>query len=254
MQTMDSIYLIVALGAVVAGFVQGLSGFAFGLVSMSFWAWSLEPRLAAVLAVFGGLTGQIIAAVSVRRGFDKVRLAPFVLGGLVGVPIGVWLLPHLDMAWFKTILGLLLAAWCPTMLMAHSLPRLSHVGRWADAVAGLSGGVMGGLGGFTGALPTLWCTLRGMDKDVQRSVIQNFNLSMLMVTMASYLATGLVTRDMLPLFAVVAPAMLVPTLLGTRVYIGISEARFRQIVLGLLTLSGLALLGSGLPGLLKRLG
>ena len=42
-----------SLGAAVAGFVQGLSGFAFGMVSMSFWAWALDPRLAAALAVFG---------------------------------------------------------------------------------------------------------------------------------------------------------------------------------------------------------
>ena len=67
---MDSVFLVVALGAVVAGFVQGLSGFAFGMVAMSFWAWALEPRLAATLAVFGALTGQILAAISVRRGLS----------------------------------------------------------------------------------------------------------------------------------------------------------------------------------------
>ena len=138
--------------------------------------------------------------------------------------------------------------------MARSLPRVRWGGRTADAVVGLGGGVMGGIGGFTGVLPTLWCTLRGYEKDAQRSIIQNFNLSMLAVTMAIYLATGIVTREMLPMFAVVAPAMLVPTLLGTRVYIGISEARFRQIVLGLLTASALAMLASSLPRLLERLG
>ena len=41
--------------------MQGLSGFGFGLTAMSLWAWTLEPVLAAVLAVFGALTGQIIA-------------------------------------------------------------------------------------------------------------------------------------------------------------------------------------------------
>ena len=122
----------------------------------------------------------------------------------------------------------------------------------ADACVGFAGGVLGGLGGFTGTLPTLWCTLRGYAKDVQRSVIQNFNLSMLMVTMGTYLATGVVTRDMLPMFAVVAPAMLVPTWLGTRVYVGISEARFRQIVLTLLSVSGVGLLASSLPALMAR--
>jgi hypothetical protein len=62
---MDSAIWVVAVGAVVAGFVQGLSGFAFGLTAMSFWAWSLDPRVAAVLAVFGALLGQIIGAVTV---------------------------------------------------------------------------------------------------------------------------------------------------------------------------------------------
>jgi len=123
-------------------------------------------------------------------------------------------------------------------------------GRAADGVVGFAGGIMGGLGGFTGTLPTLWCTLRGYERDVQRSIVQNFNLSMLLVTMGTYVGTGIVTREMLPMFAIVAPAMLIPTLLGTRLYIGISDVRFRQIVLSLLTVSGIALLASSLPVLL----
>ena len=41
--------LIVVVGAALAGFVQGLSGFGFGLTAMSLWAWTLEPQLAALL-------------------------------------------------------------------------------------------------------------------------------------------------------------------------------------------------------------
>ncbi|BEG74757.1 sulfite exporter TauE/SafE family protein [Achromobacter xylosoxidans] len=245
---MDAVW-IVAIGAAVAGFVQGLSGFAFGMVAMSFWAWVLDPRLAAALAVFGALTGQLLAVFSVRRGFNWPLLWPFLLGGLAGIPLGVLILPHLDMDWFKAVLGALLALWCPVMLMAQRLPRIGG-NRWGDGAVGLVGGVMGGIGGFAGSVPTLWCTLRGFGKDTQRAVIQNFNLSMLAVTMATYLATGIVTRDMAPMFAVVAPAMLIPTLLGTRLYIGISEVAFRRLVLGLLTCSGLTLLASSVPRLL----
>jgi uncharacterized membrane protein YfcA len=248
------IILVVVLGAVVAGFVQGLSGFAFGMVAVSFWAWVLEPQVAAALAVFGSLIGQVVAAVSVRRGFDLRLLWPYLLGGLAGIPLGVAVLPHLDMDWFRAVLGTLLALWCPAMLLSSRLPRVSGGGRLADGGAGMAGGVMGGLGGFTGALPTLWCTLRGYPKDTQRSVIQNFNLSMLAVTMGAYLATGLITREMWPLFAIVAPAMLVPSLLGARLYIGISETAFRRVVLGLLSASGVAMLASALPRLLARLG
>ena len=247
-----STYLVVAFGAVVAGFVQGLSGFAFGLTALSFWAWVIDPQLAAVLAVSGAFTGQIIAVLSVRRGFEPKRLAPFVLGGLAGIPLGILLLPRLDADWFKALLGALLVVWCPVMLVAKNLPRITAGGRLADAAVGLGGGLMGGLGGFTGVLPTLWCTLRRYERDVQRSVIQNFNLAMLGVTMATYLASGLVTRATLPMLAVVLPAMLIPTLLGTRIYLGISEAAFRRLVLGLLTVSGLALISASVPRLLAR--
>jgi len=220
---------------------------------MTLWAWTLEPQLAAALAVFGGLTGQVIAAVSVRRGFNFSRLLPFVLGGLCGLPLGIWILPRLDVPLFQVFLGSLLVVMCPLMFFAHRLPRVTHGGRAADAAAGMMGGAMGALGGFTGVVPTLWCTLRGFDKDVQRSVIQNFNLAMLAVTFTSYVATGIARRDMLPLFAIVAPAMLVPSLLGARLYLKLGETGFRKVVLGLLTASGIAMLAAALPTVLHRL-
>ena len=57
---------------------------------------------------------------------------------------------------------------------------------------------------------------------------------------------------MLPSLAIVLPAMLLPALIGMRVYIGISEWRSRRIVLLLLTASGVALLAAAVPVLLNR--
>lgn len=250
---MDSVIFIVVLGAIVAGFVQGLSGFAFGLTAMSFWVWVLDPKLAAALAVFGALTGQIIAAVTMRRGFNISRLAPFLFGGLVGIPLGVTVLPALDIELFKAILGGFLVLWCPLMLAAKSIPRINVGGKVADGLIGGIGGIMGGIGGFTGTVPTLWCTLRGFDKDEQRSIIQNFNLAALVVTMGIYIAKNIVTVEMVPMFAIVAPAMLVPTLLGGRMYLGISEVAFKKLVLSLLICSGVALLASSVPQLIQRI-
>ncbi|MCY1227831.1 hypothetical protein D3C81_2029120 [compost metagenome] len=48
------------------------------------------------------------------------------------------------------------------------------------------------------------------------------------------------------------PLPLVPTLFGTRLYLGISEATFRKVVLTLLTASGVALLATSVPALLAR--
>ena len=241
---------LLVVGAAVAGFVQGLSGFAFGMVAMSFWVWGIEPRVAAVMAVFGSLTGQVVAVVSSRRPFRLQALAPFLAGGVLGIPLGIAVLPHLDPDLFRLVLGTVLVIWCPLMLLSSRLPRVTRGGRLADGVAGLGGGFMGGIGGFTGVVPTLWCTLRGMAKDEQRAIIQNFNLAALAFTMLGYLVSGAVTRDMWPLLPVVAVALLVPVLLGSRLYVGLSEAAFRQVVLTLLSLSGLAMLVAAVPRLL----
>ena len=241
--------VLLAAGAAVAGFVQGLSGFAFGMVAMSIWVWGVEPRVAAVMTVMGGLSGQLLQAFTVRRGLRLAALAPFLAGALVGVPLGVAVLPHLNAALFKLTLGIILVVCCPAMLLAHRLPRLAFGGRIGDGVAGAVGGLMGGIGGFPGVVPTLWCTLRGFDKDLQRTVVQNFNLAALAATMAVYVTSGTVTRDMLPLFAVVVPALIVPSLLGARVYVGLSELAFRRVVLTLLTAAGLAMIGAALRAL-----
>lgn len=117
---MDAHIILIVAGAAAAGFVQGLSGFGFSLVAMSFWAWAIDPKLAAVMAVFGGLTGQIMAAFTVSRTTDWKRLLPFLAGGLLGLPLGLLLLPQLDVQLFKLFLGVLLAAWCPAMLFRAS--------------------------------------------------------------------------------------------------------------------------------------
>jgi uncharacterized membrane protein YfcA len=248
---MNAELLLLAGGAALAGLVQGISGFAFAMVAMSIWVWGIEPRLAAVMAVSGGLVGQVIAVFTVKRGLRPAALLPFLAGGLVGVPLGTSALPHLNPAAFKLTLGLFLVVCCPTMLLAHRIPRLRAGGRWADGAVGLLGGVMGGIGGFSGVLPSLWITLRGWDKDLQRSVIQNFSLVALAVTLASYVASGLATPDMWPKLAVVVPALLLPSLIGARIYHGLSPAAFRRVVLVLLTGAGVAMIAAALPALAR---
>ena len=173
-------------------------------------------------------------------------------GAAIGIPLGVYALPHFDAALFKLAIGAMLVICCPAMLLAARAPRIAAGGRIADALAGAIGGVMGGLGGFTGVAPSLWCTLRGYDKDLQRSVIQNFNLAVLSVTMASYVLAGAVTKDMLPQFALVLAALIVPSVVGARIYLGISALAFRRVVLGVLFVAGVVMVASSLPALTGR--
>jgi uncharacterized membrane protein YfcA len=241
---------IIIGGAIVAGFVQGLSGFAFSLAALSIWAWAVEPAVAAPMAVFGSLIGQLLALPMLWRGTDVKRLAPFIAGGVIGVPLGVFLLGVMDPAAFKLGLGIFLLVYCPAMLLAPSTLAIRWGGAWADAAAGWIGGVCGGIGGLAGGIPTLWCTLRGWDKDTQRGVMQAFNITMHVTTLVSYAVVGHVfTGRVLGLFAVIAPALAIPVLLGTLVFKRLDQKAFRRLVLGLLFVSGVVLTSSSVAAL-----
>lgn len=237
-------------GAAVGGFVQGLSGFAYGLSSMGVWAWSLPPQLAGPMVVFGSLLGQAMGLGAIRRSFDLGRTLPFVAGGLLGIPIGVLALRHIDANLFKLTVATVLLVYCPAMLFARDLPRIEGGGRLADGAVGLLGGILSGIGGLPGPAPIIWCTLRGWDKDTQRAVLQAFFLVMHAATFLAYAAGGLLSTAMVPGFLVVAAAMLIPTLVGARLYRRFSEAGFRRLVLALLALSGGVLLVTTLATLL----
>jgi len=236
--------LVVVAGTVAGGFVSGMSGFAFGMVAYSIWAWFLAPGLMAPMVVFGSLLAQLLSLGAVRRSLHWRLLAPFLIGGAVGVPIGVGLLAHVDLEKFRATVGAVMIAYSLFMLRGRPSRHPIAVGRWADGAIGIVGGIMAGLAGLSGVAPTIWCTLRGWDKDVQRSVFQSFNLAMHVATLTAYAIAGTVTAELTPIFAVMAPAVIVPAWAGVKLYTRISESAFRRLVLTLLLLSGAVLLVS----------
>lgn len=241
---------VLGFGAAVGGLVQGISGFAFAMVAMAIWVWGVDPALAAVMAVFGGWTGQVISVLRVRRGWHLSLLWPFVVGSAIGIPIGTRLLPLLDPNRFKLVLGSLLVVCCSAMIATASLPAIRRGGRLADAGVGLLGGVMAPLSGFSGLAPALWCALRGYTKDEHRSVMQNFNLIVLSATLASLVVSGRAHAGLLPQMGVVAGSLILPSLYGSKVYIGMSPGVFKKVVLWLLILAGAAMMLAALRAML----
>ena len=233
-----------AFGAAVAGLVQGISGFAFAMAAMSIWVWGVDPQVAAVMAVFGGLTGQVISVLRVRRGWHLHLLWPFVLGSGIGIPLGTRLLPMLDPNRFKLVLGSMLVVCCGAMLLTARLPKITHGGRLADAFVGLLGGVMAPLSGFSGLAPALWATLRGYTKDEHRAVLQNFNLVVLSATFLSNIYAGRVRPEHYTGMAVVAGSLIIPSIYGSRIYVGMSPVQFRNGVLWILVFAGVTMLAA----------
>jgi uncharacterized protein len=234
-------WALVLAGAGLGALAQGVTGFAYSVVALSFWAWTLAPEVAAPLAVLGGLTGQLISLLSIRRGFEWRRIAPFVVGGAFGVPMGVFVLHNIDPGRFRLVLGIVFTCYSIYGLAAAQAPTLKYGGRGLDAFVGGIGGVLGGLAGIAGSAPAIWTQLRGWKRDLRRATMQAYNISMHVLTLTIYSRTHALNATSWKLYMISAPLLLVASLYGTRLYRTVSEKTFARLVLALIAASGLTM-------------
>src|SRR5882672_8679406 len=89
--------------------------------------------------------------------------------------------------------------------MCWRLPLIKGGGRVADAAVGLAAGILGGIGGYSGVLPTIWTQLRGWPKEVARGVYQPFILVAQVATLMMVGAVGLDAAGLLLIAAALPP-------------------------------------------------
>lgn len=232
---------LVLAGALLGGFVNGLSGFGTGLTALGIWLWALPPPVAATLVVVTSVVSQLQTLPLIWRSLDPTRAWPFVLPGLIAAPLGVAALAHLDPRHFKVAVGVFLVLYSGVSLVIRKRRSFAWGGRIADGCVGLAGGFLGGLAGLSGALLVLWTDVRGLPKDVRRGLLQAFNLSILALALGVHVATGRLDTGTGLAVAAALPGTLAGAWAGSRVYRRLGDGDYRRIVLVLLMISGLAL-------------
>lgn len=237
---------MLCLGAFAGGFVNGLTGFGTGLSAMPIWLQTLPPALAAQLAAAGGVAGQVTTLRSIWHAIDWRVVAPMLVAGLVGVPLGALLVPSVDPLLFKRAIGAILIVYAGLMLTAGSRLQLPPMGRIADVLVGFSGGVLGGLSGLSGVTPTMWAALQGWSKERRRGVFQAFNLTILSAMLVAHFWQGFVTPQFLGALVVALPGTFLGVACGQYLYARLDDRRFDRVVLIVLGFAGIGLIATTL--------
>lgn len=130
--------IIVCVGFLTAGFVQGVAGFGSGMVSMAILPMAMPLMdVVPIVAVFCAATNAIILF-QLRESLDQVVMSALpllIVGQIGGVPLGVVLLQKADPEWLRILLGI-------TMLcfVAHEMhDRAVHAEEHAAAAAAATG-------------------------------------------------------------------------------------------------------------------
>ena len=233
---------VVLIGALVGGMVNGLTGFGYGLTAIGIWLYAVPPVSAATLVLTCSVVSHILTFPMIRRSIVWKQVLPFILPGLIGVPIGTWLLPHVDARTFKLGVGLLLAGYSGYALLRPPLTGSTIGGKAADWAVGFGGGAIGGLSGLSGALPVILSDIRAWAKDQRRTVLQTFNFAILSFSLVSHAATGLITPFVMLATAAALPGTVAGASLGAFIYRRLGDRGYQRIVMDLLFLSGALLL------------
>ena len=229
-------------GTFAAAFVTGLAGFAFAILAAAVWLHFLAPAQAAALIVAFGLIVQGVSVWKLRAAIQWRRLAPFLIGGIIGVPIGGEILRWTAPGNLRIAVGVLLVLFSLWNFFRPSFASMPRAWVVADGAVGVVNGVIGGATGLAGIAAVIWCSLRGWPPAEQRAVFQPSGVAVFLMTALWLGGTGMIGVDTAGLFLIGLPALALGTWAGLKLFGKLDDAMFRRVVLALLLISGASLL------------
>ena len=235
-------FLLLSSAVFAGAFVSSLAGFAFSAVAGGILLHVLPPIEAVPLMMACSVGVQATNLWALRRDIQWSESLILVLGGLVGVPIAVWLLHNTDTRTFREGFGLMVAIYAGYMLFRPGMTYLQQMKQSRNALVGFGGGLIGGLTAMPGALPTIWCDMHGVPKNEQRGLVQPFIAAMQIFALLLMLIPRDLSSEILLDVVWSIPALLAGSVLGIFAFRRVNEKTFRRIILIILLVSGVLLI------------
>lgn len=223
--------------ALVAGLARGFSGFGAALIFVPLASTVVSPRTAAPLLLIVDMVMAAGLIPNAWRHADRPDVRTMLLGTLIGVPFGTWVLTTGDpiaIRWAIALLIVPLLALLMTGWRYHAKPA-------APVTIGV-GSVAGFLSGLAqvGGPPIVlyWLGRKDRSETVRANIVLYFAMSTV-IALASYVVGGIMTTDVFGLALLIAPIYGVGLLVGSRMFGLASETTFRRICYGLIAMAGL---------------
>ena len=231
-----------ALAVFAGAAVSSFAGFAFSAIAGAILLHVLSPTEAVPLMMACSIMVQGANLVCLRHALDWQGSLAFILGGIIGIPPSLYVLLHVNAPAFRIGFGIFLVVYAGYMLLRPSVRLFADVrGRVHDAAVGFAGGLVGGLTAMPGALPTIWCDLRGLPKERQRGLVQPFIAAMQIVALALLMSRTNVSLGFFRDFIIALPALAAGAALGLVLFKRLDGAIFRRVMLVTLLIAGVAL-------------
>jgi uncharacterized protein len=237
-----SLYVVLSVAVFFGALVSGLAGFAFSAVAGAILLHVFPPLEAVPLMMACSVAVQAANLFALRKSMQWKGSLAFITGGLLGIPIAIFLLQNVDTRTFRLGFGAIVTLYATYALFRPTLTYWRQMeSRSRNALVGFGGGLVGGLTAMPGALPTIWCDMHGLPKSQQRGLVQPFIATMQLFALALMLSHHSLSSKVFVDFGICLPALVAGTVLGIILFGRINELAFKRIILTLLLFSGLCL-------------
>ncbi len=237
-------FILTFITVLMASLVAGLTGFGFAIVAVPILMILMPPKVVVPLVQLLSAVLQISVLIEARMWINLKRMWPLLLAGIMGVPLGTYLLLILAPQTLRTLVGAVVVVSALAMLAGWRWSVRNE--KLASVPVGLAGGALGGSTGIPGPPVILFFSNQEMPKQSFRANLVLYFTCVGLVGVLSLLIGGLITEEVLVHWVGLLPAVALGTLAGVWLARRVNQVRFQQITLGVLILTGVAAIASGL--------
>ena len=239
MQQLISIGLIVLFASV----IQALFGFGFGLISVPLMIFFIDLPTAVVTATSVSTVSCAVQWWQSRAVKAREMSQRLVCSAIIGMPFGLWLLLNVDVRLMKAILGIVVLIGVFLSIKGFDLQRLP---KSFDYAMGVVSGVLSTATSTNGPPLVFLLHSRHYTPENFRAVLNRVFTILNFLTLVTFIVAGKFTPEAMRLAMISIPVMGVGVWLGTRARKSINPENFRNLVVGLLFISGLSALANSL--------
>ncbi len=232
-----------ALIALTGGFVQGLTGFGFGLVAAPFFVAILSPHMAVPMIIIHLFIINLIVLVESYKWIRPGRMWLLITASVIGTPFGAYLLTILSPGILKIAIGLLICIF--GVLFLSGIQRTIKNEKLGAVSVGFISGLLNSSVSIGGPPVVLFLSNQGMEKKVFRANIVTCFLLVNIASMINYHLNGLMTLEIFQNALLTLPGMFVGVFLGIFSSKRVNEDNFRKIILYLIIAGGISAIVSG---------
>lgn len=238
--------LAICLVAFLAGLIQGLSGFGSVLVALPLLVFFLKLSTAVPLVSLWGMAINLMLLWGLWRQLDVRRVVYLTVAAIPGIPLGVYCLRYVPAHLLEMVLSLTLVGFAGYFFCCQGQVRV--LGRAWEVVAGFFSGFLGGSLAASGPPVIIYTALQPWDKDTMKATLTGYFALSGLIILALQAWHQLFTREVLHYGLVSSPFLVLGVLVGLVGYRRLNTDRYRQVVVGLITLLGLLTMGKAWQG------